>query len=233
MNPRGAIVLLVFMAYLVAASARAEGEGERCIAEPSGSVVLVADQTAEILAALDTEEFRLPADVGELIDEARRSADPADTWDLALMLELAEAAAGRVSDAVSSAQLLEEATQKARRAGDACALLMAAAASRRSDDEASYLALLDEYRAAVTAETIVGKGSSSFDLVIENRTSEFVTWYLDGDFMGSIAPGETAGLYDAPLAGECYLYAIGASSGCYWEYWLDTLPGFAVWELQP
>jgi len=211
------LALLLMVASLSTALAD-EGTSNRETVGPVGTVVLLGDQGVEVKAALDSAEFSLPANIGELIDDARKSADPADSWDIALALYMAEQASGQTSEHVTAAQLIAEATAKARAAGDAPGLLMAAEAHRYVGDDVAYDELMSEFEAASTEGGIGEKaGSYTFDLIIVNRSWEAADVYLDGSYQGYLYPGEYFYFEDL-WTGTWYVYAVGWVTGDYWDF---------------
>jgi|GEM_PF-1565470 len=225
MYVRVVLALLLVVGCLSAVSAEEaaeEGRAVRRTVESSGTVELVVEQAADIIAALNSAEFSLPANIGELIDAARTSADSADTWDVALMLGMAESASGNVSDIVSSAQLIEEGTEKARRNGDSGGLLMAAMANQYAGNEAAYDALLAEYEAAVTDEGATTKRSYyTFDLTVRNRSAHDMKVYVDGNYRGYIHPGWELYVRDVGIG---WTTVEGLCPQC-GEYWYDEFYG--------
>jgi hypothetical protein len=205
------LLLCLMMAGVALAQ---EGTSTKVKAAKAGEVTLLADKSADIKAALDTDGFKLPGNIGELIDKARESGNPAETWPVALSLMLAEKASGSESELVTSRALVDEATDKARRNKDAANLAMAAYAYQNTGDDAMFTTLMAESQAAASAATGEKAGPYTFDMEVNNYWNEPADIYLEDAFLGTVYPGYYLFWSDLPI-GYYYLYAYGLNSGGY------------------
>jgi len=209
------LVLGLLLCLMVAGVAMAqEGTSQKVKAAKAGEIKLLADQSAGIKSALDTDGFKLPGNIGELIDKARESGNPAETWPVALSLWMAEKASGQTSGLITAQTLLEEATDKARRNKDAANLGMAAFAYQSMGDDAMFTTLMAESQAAASAATGEKAGPYTFDMEVNNYWTEPADIYLGDAFLGTVYPGYYIFWNDLPI-GYYYLYAYGLNSGGY------------------
>jgi hypothetical protein len=213
---------LLLCLLLVGAALAQEGKAEKVKAAEAGKVQLLADQSGAIKTALDTDGFKLPDDIGAKIDTARESGNPGDLWPLSLSLWMAEKASGKTSDLVSSMQLVEEATEKARRNKDATNLTMAGYVYQQAGDDAMAATLLAEAQAAGATGTEKA-GPYTFDLEVNNYWDEAADVYLEDWFLGTVYPGYYMYWNDIAI-GYYYLYAYGVVSG---GYTVVDVPGTA------
>lgn len=205
----------LLLSLLVTGTALAqEGTAEKVKAAKAGEITLLAGSSADIKAALDTDGFKLPGNIGALVDNARESGNPADAWPVVLSLWMAEQASGKTSDLVNSMQLVEEATEKARRNQDPVNLAMAAYVFDRAGNADMYTSLLAESQAAASAAEGEKAGPYTFDLEVNNYWDEGADVYLEDWFLGTVYPGYYMFWNDLPI-GYYYLYAYGIVSGGY------------------
>jgi hypothetical protein len=209
------LVIGLLLCLMLAGVAMAQqGTSETVKAAKAGEIKLLDDKSADIKATLDTDGFKLPGNIGEMVDKARESGNPADTWPVALSLWMAEKASGKTSSLISAKTLLSEATDKARRNKDAANLGMAAFAYQNMGDDAMFTTLMAESQAAASAKTGEKAGPYTFDMEVNNYWTEPADIYLEDTFLGTVYPGYYVFWNDLPI-GYYYMYAYGLNSGGY------------------
>lgn len=213
------VFLFIVLSMLVACiPALAQDETGKVLAKGgkmSGKLDLLAERGAAIKSALDSSDLALPDDIGKLIDAARLSGDPDNSWDLAFLLYSAEQKSGKKCEFITAKQLIDEATDKAHFAHDTTALAMASHAYQLIGDSATSQTLMAEYNAAVAAPKPTQKaGRFTYDLVVVNYTGEPLDVYCCGNFLGTVSDGMRMTWWDrSPVDSYHYFYAVGLYTG--------------------
>ena len=204
------LLLFVFVCTVVAE----DGSAEKITVEKTGAIELLKDASVDIKAVLDSEGFTLPGNIGKLIDEARMSGDPADSWPVVMAIGWAEMESEAKSDLVTAKVLFDEAVEKALRSSDALSLVMASHIMKglHMEDEAN--ALFEQSQSIASANEGEKASDYTFDLEVNNYWDEAADVYLDDWYLGTVPAGYYMYFNDLPV-GYYYLYAYGVWSGDY------------------
>ncbi|WP_442509011.1 hypothetical protein SH528x_000557 [Novipirellula sp. SH528] len=130
--------------------------------------------------------------LGKTIEEAREEADPICIASAANILGVAESLAGDKKASLTSAQLWDEAIQLAERRKSSAEL--AALAKMAPSDKAASLqeqsSAAKEAEDEAAAAAIAGEATRDLhgDMHVMNRSHEYIYLYVDGRYIGSIAP---------------------------------------------